>query len=67
MKVTSRGSASRAGFKRCYDEQNIVDVAANLSEKVIQEDETPHLDVDANQSKSFQVFRDGVIRLVGEV
>ena len=37
-----RSEAIRAGFKNCYDEQDyqtIVDVAAKLPEKVIQEDE----------------------------
>jgi 16S rRNA G966 N2-methylase RsmD len=37
-----RSEAVRAGFKHCYDEQDyqtIVDVAAKLPEKVIQEDE----------------------------
>jgi len=37
-----RTEAVRAGFKHCYDEQDyqtIVDVAAKLPEKVIQEDE----------------------------
>ena len=36
-----RTEAVRAGFKHCYDEQDdqtIVDVAAKLPEKVIQED-----------------------------
>jgi hypothetical protein len=40
---TFRTEAIRAGFKHCYDEQDyqaIVDVAAKLPEKVIQEDST---------------------------